>query len=260
MALTESSPILNSADFQPYPILQMQCGPVRFSIDAKEESARRPFRHRLIVRETPFQPERLDPDASIHEIYALITRDSARNALIVDDVIVALEEGRSPIVLTERRDHLEFLAESFQDAAKNLVVLHGGMSAKERREIAERLSTIPQDEERLMLATGRYIGEGFDDPRLDTLFLVMPVSWKGTLIQYSGRLHRTQSGKTEVRIYDYLDGRVPMLARMFEKRLRGYRAMGYERDDEVGETEDESQELTVEWDEEALRHFDEPGG
>jgi len=219
-----------------------------------------PIQERLIVRETSFHPQGIDADAKIHELYALMTQDQARNALIVDDVIAALEEGRSPIVLTERREHLDLLAESLRNAAKNLVVLHGGMSAKERRETAERLSAISRNEERLMLATGRYIGEGFDDPRLDTLFLTMPVSWKGTLIQYSGRLHRTQSGKTEVRIYDYLDGQVPMLAKMFERRLRGYRAMGYGRDDELDRTEDEDQELTIEWDEETLRHFENESG
>jgi superfamily II DNA or RNA helicase len=104
------------------------------------------------------------------------------------------------------------------------------VSSKSRREAREQLAAIPADEERLVLATGRYIGEGFDDPRLDTLFLTMPVAWKGTLMQYSGRLHRLHPGKTEVRIFDYVDRAVPMLSRMFEKRLRGYRAMGYAHD------------------------------
>jgi superfamily II DNA or RNA helicase len=99
---------------------------------------------------------------------------------------------------------------------------------KERLRVQEQLTSIPIDEERLLLATGRYIGEGFDDARLDTLFLTLPVSWKGTLVQYTGRLHRLHAGKLEVRIIDYVDGKVPMLARMFEKRLRAYRAMGYE--------------------------------
>ena len=102
---------------------------------------------------------------------------------------------------------------------------------KERREIQEQLASIPAEEERLLLATGRYIGEGFDDARLDTLFLTLPVSWKGTLVQYAGRLHRLHPGKREVRIVDYVDGQIPMLARMFERRLRGYRSMGYEEND-----------------------------
>jgi superfamily II DNA or RNA helicase len=104
-------------------------------------------------------------------------------------------------------------------------------AASERREVTAQLASIPENEPRLVLATGRYIGEGFDDARLDTLFLTMPVSWKGTLVQYAGRLHRLHPGKAEVRIYDYVDLHVPLFQRMFEKRLRGYRAIGYARDD-----------------------------
>jgi superfamily II DNA or RNA helicase len=101
------------------------------------------------------------------------------------------------------------------------------MGVKKRREAIHRLDEIPEKEERLILSTGRYIGEGFDDARLDTLFLTMPVSWKGTLIQYAGRLHRNHPGKEELRIYDYVDDRIPVLRRMFEKRLKGYRSIGY---------------------------------
>ena len=143
-----------------------------------------------------------------------------------------LEAGRSPLVLTERRDHLDFLAERLRSFTRNLIVLRGGVSAKKRREVLAELGAIPDTEERLVLATGRYVGEGFDDPRLDTLFLTMPVSWRGTLVQYTGRLHRLHPGKTEVRIYDYVDGRVPTLARMFERRLAGYRSIGYEPEDD----------------------------
>lgn len=124
-------------------------------------------------------------------------------------------------------DHLDLLAERFRKFTRHLVVLKGGMTARKRKEEMERLASIPCDEERLILATGRYIGEGFDDARLDTLFLTLPVSWKGTLVQYAGRLHRHRPEKREVRIYDYVDRNVPMLARMFEKRMKGYRALGY---------------------------------
>ena len=106
--------------------------------------------------------------------------------------------------------------------------IHSGASAKRHRETLEALEAIPATEERLVLAAGRYIGEGFDDPRLDTLFLTMPVSWRGTVVQYTGRLHRSHPGKSEVRIYDYVDAYVPMLARMFQRRLAGYRSIGYE--------------------------------
>jgi superfamily II DNA or RNA helicase len=130
------------------------------------------------------------------------------------------------------------------------------MTAKERRGSAEQLASIPDTAERLVLATGRYIGEGFDDARLDTLFLAMPVSWKGTLIQYSGRLHRHHPKKTEVRVYDYVDREVPMLLRMFEKRLRGYRAIGYARGEAPLGYAEHADEATVEYDEDVLAELD----
>ena len=157
--------------------------------------------------------------------------DEQRNELIINDVLLAMEESRSPILLTERKDHLESLHERLKGFVRNIVVLHGGRSVKEQREVQEQLTSIPIDEERLLLATGRYIGEGFDDARLDTLFLALPVSWKGTLIQYAGRLHRLHPGKCEVRIVDYVDSNAPMLAKMFQKRRVGYRSMGYKEDD-----------------------------
>jgi len=133
--------------------------------------------------------------------------------------------------LTERKEHLEQLHNRLEGFVRHVVILRGGRSAKERRKIEARLASISLEEERLILATGRYIGEGFDDARLDTLFLALPVSWKGTLVQYAGRLHRLHPGKHEVRIVDYVDSKVPMLAKMFEKRRVGYRAMGYREDD-----------------------------
>jgi superfamily II DNA or RNA helicase len=169
-----------------HPILEMQLGPVRFVVDPKGQAARRPFDHRLIVRETSFRMEG-GADSGIQGIYAALAADEARNRLILDDVLHALEEGRSPILLTERRDHLEYFAEQLRGFVRHLVVLQGGMTAKERRELGARLAAVPDEEERLVLATGRYIGEGFDDWRLDTLMLAMPVSWKGTLVQYTGR-------------------------------------------------------------------------
>jgi len=208
-----------------HPIIQMQLGPVRFSVDARSQAAHHPFNHNLIIRETGLCID--DDDLRIQEIYQRLTADKQRNNLIFDDVLQALEEGRSPILLTERKEHLEYFADRLRKFTRNLIVLQGGRSAKRRRDDLSRLAAIPDDEERLVLATGRYIGEGFDDARLDTLFLVLPVSWKGTLIQYAGRLHRLHPDKTEVRIYDYVDRDVPMLARMFERRLRGYRAIGY---------------------------------
>jgi superfamily II DNA or RNA helicase len=204
----------------------MQLGPVRYAVDAKSQAARRPFDYRLIVRETAFTGA-LDPAQGIQALYGALAGDERRNRLILDDVVRALEDGRSPILLTDRKDHLEHLATRLRSSVRHLVVLQGGMTPSERRDVTAQLASIPEAEPRLVLATGRYIGEGFDDARLDTLFLTMPVSWKGTLIQYAGRLHRLHPGKTEIRIYDYVDREVPLFRRMFEKRLRGYRAIGY---------------------------------
>jgi very-short-patch-repair endonuclease len=138
-----------------------------------------------------------------------------------------VREGRSPLVLTERNEHLDCLAARLAADIRHLVVLRGGASRKEAQAIAARLAAIPENEQRALVATGRYIGEGFDDARLDTLFLTLPVSWRGTIAQYVGRLHRLHHAKREVRVYDYADLNVPMLARMFDRRCRGYEAVGY---------------------------------
>ena len=192
----------------------------------------------------------------IQEIYAALARDEARNELILNDVIRALEDGCSPILLTERKDHLEYFASRLERVARNLVVLQGGMGVKVHRAAIAQLAAIPPNEERLVLATGRYIGEGFDDARLDTLFLAMPVSWKGTLVQYTGRLHRLYPGKSEVRLYDYVDRDVPMLLRMFEKRLRGYRAIGYARGEAPLGYVEPAEEPVIEYDEDVLAALD----
>jgi len=209
-----------------HPIIEMQLGRTRFTVDSRNHAAHRLFNHNLIIRETGLNLD-INIELRIQELYRLLAADEQRNNLIFNDVLHALEEGRSPILLTESKKHLEYFADRLRNFTRNLIVLHGGRGTKRRRDDLNQLTAIPDDEERLILATGRYIGEGFDDARLDTLFLALPVSWKGTLIQYAGRLHRLHPNKTEVRIYDYVDREVPMLARMFEKRLRGYRAIGY---------------------------------
>jgi superfamily II DNA or RNA helicase len=185
---------------------------------------------------------------SIQDLYRALSLDAGRNEIIFNDVLNALEEGRSPILLTERRDHLEYLASRLRPATRNLIILQGGTGARERRELAARVTAIPSNEERLLLATGRHIGEGFDDARLDTLFLALPVSWKGTLVQYAGRLHRSCPGKKEVRIFDYVDEEPTMLARMFEKRLRGYRSIGYERCEPPARYAGPQNDPVVDWD------------
>jgi superfamily II DNA or RNA helicase len=214
-----------------HPIIFMQCGPVRYRVNPKAQAARRGFEHRVRIRETSFQlPLALPGERpSIPAIYAAIAQDKNRNALIFEDVLTALQAGRCPLILTERRDHLAWLQLQFSRFARNMVVLHGGMTEVARREAAAVLAT-SQSGERLVLSTGRYLGEGFDDSRLDTLFLTMPISWKGTLAQYVGRLHRNHHDKTVVVVYDYVDSMVPVLARMAARRQAGYRALGYAMD------------------------------
>ena len=213
-----------------HPIIFMQCGPVRHRVDAKAQAAARPFEHTVLVRPTGFRPVKpADEDARIQfqDLYKELIADDERNRLICDDVVVSAREGRSPLVLTERNEHIDCLAARLSPRIRHLVVLRGGAKPKESHAIIARLAAIPEDEDRVLLATGRYIGEGFDDARLDTLFLTLPVSWRGTIAQYAGRLHRFYHSKREVRVYDYADLNVPMLARMFDRRCRGYEAVGY---------------------------------
>jgi len=230
-------------------------------VDDRKQADKRPFNHKVIVRSTNFQiPKPLINKESlmIHDLYSALIVDEKRNQMIVEDVVKAVNEGRIPVVLTERLEHLEKLASQMivEDVVKavnegripvvlterlehleklasllslrmkNIFVMKGGMGKKQRKALAEEMKAV--DDERVILATGRYLGEGFDDPRLDTLFLTLPVSWKGTVAQYAGRLHRLHDMKTEVIIYDYADLNVPMLVKMYGRRVSGYKAIGYE--------------------------------
>jgi superfamily II DNA or RNA helicase len=210
-----------------HPIILMQCGPIRYRVNARDQAAARPFEHVVIPRFTNFRLPAQAQKPEIHEIYAALTHDQSRNDMILKDLLETIKRGRSPLVLTERTEHLKALAARLENTVKNVLVPQGGMGVKQRKAIMTRLLNIPENEERVLLATGRYIGEGFDDARLDTLFLVLPISWKGTVQQYVGRLHRLHDQKKEVVVYDYVDGCVPMLAAMFDKRQRGYESVGY---------------------------------
>ncbi len=163
----------------------------------------------------------------IQDIYTALVHDERRTDLIVADVVGSIEDGRFPLLLTERTDHLQLLLEKLVRRVPNVFVMKGGMGKKQRDAVAAEIGAVPQDQQRVILATGRYIGEGFDDARLDTLFLAMPISWRGTLQQYVGRLHRLHENKQVVRVYDYVDLSVPVLNRMYEKRLKAYKAVGY---------------------------------
>jgi superfamily II DNA or RNA helicase len=210
-----------------HPIIVMQCGPIRHRVNAKEQALTRPFKHFVIPRPTNFRLPPSTEKPEMHELYAALAGNKARNDLICVDLLRSIKAGRSPILLTERTSQVDEFASRLTGLVKHIVVLKGGMGAKQRRAIAEQLTAIPDGEERVLLATGRYIGEGFDDARLDTLFLAMPISWRGTLQQYVGRLHRLHDSKREVIVYDYVDGCVPVLSAMYSKRVRGYEAVGY---------------------------------
>jgi superfamily II DNA or RNA helicase/very-short-patch-repair endonuclease len=213
-----------------HPIISMQCGPVRYRANARAQAAARPFEHFVLVQPTAFQSARpLDSDKRVEfqVLYQELVDDADRNRRIADDVVESVRNGRSPLLLTERNDHLDRLEQLLASDIPHLVVLRAGMGKKQRQAVADRLAAVPAGEGRVILATGKYVGEGFDDPRLDTLFLTLPVSWRGTVAQYAGRLHRLYDGKREVRIYDYADINVPMLGRMFDRRCRGYEAIGY---------------------------------
>lgn len=207
-----------------HPIIFMQCGPIRYKVDAKEQAEKRPFEHYLIPRFTSF---RSVSDKTITALYKELSDNISRNTLIADDVIETLNEGRTPIILTERREHIETLKSLLVGKCENITTLFGNTSQKEKREMLRKLEAIPKDEKLIIIATGKYVGEGFDFPRLDTLFLALPISWKGKVAQYTGRLHRNYDGKTEVRVYDYVDIHVPMLEKMYQKRVNGYVSVGY---------------------------------
>lgn len=213
-----------------HPIIFMQCGVVRHRVDARQQADARPFAHHVIVRPTGLRSiAGPDPDRRLEyqNLCAEIICSVPRNAMIRDDVVAALREGRSPLVLTERTEHIAVLSDLIRPHAPHLIILQGGMGRKPLREALAQLAAAPENEPRVVIATGKFVGEGFDDSRLDTLFLTMPVSWRGIIAQYAGRLHRLHDGKREVRIHDYADLDIPMLSRMFDKRCAGYEAVGY---------------------------------
>lgn len=212
-----------------HPIIFMQCGPIRYRDDALKQAKRRPFEHYIVPRFTSFRVplDKAEKEITIQELYAEIVVNEMRNQQIIEDIIKCHENGRNCIVLTEQTAHVERIAKELSKTIPNVTSLTGGMGAKQTREMRERITNTLTDKPLILVATGKYIGEGFDEPRLDTLFLAMPISWKGTLQQYAGRLHRLCEGKSEVQIYDYVDINVRMLEKMYHKRLSGYASIGY---------------------------------
>ena len=210
-----------------HPIILMQCGPIRFNVSSKKQAAASAFQYEVIPKLTEFTVPSEWNGIGIQEIYTALVNDERRTDLIVADVVGAIEDGRFPLLLTERTNHLQLLLERLGRHVPNVFVMKGGMGKKQRDALASEIKAVPEDQQRVIIATGRYIGEGFDDARLDTLFLAMPISWRGTLQQYVGRLHRLHENKHIVRVYDYVDASVPVLNRMYEKRLKAYKAVGY---------------------------------
>lgn len=225
------------------PIIFMQCGPIRYSAEAKSQLAKQTFKRWLIPRFTAYR-DLSDSSSTYAQIVQSLATDEARNALIVEDVCKTLAVGRSQIVLTTLTSHVEQLSQLLSTCCKNIITLVGSESMKDKRQKMERLAELSPKEPLVVVATGHYVGEGFDYPRLDTLFLVSPVSWKGIIAQYAGRLHREYHGKTDVRIYDYIDIRLPLCERMYQRRLKGYAAIGYQLlENEPSVTEQHPQSL-----------------
>jgi superfamily II DNA or RNA helicase len=212
-----------------HPILFMHCGPIRFQDNPKKQAENRPFDHFIVPRFTSLRlPLNSDEkEVSIQDLYSEIMESEFRNQQIVEDVLKNYHQGRNCIVLSLRTAHVELLAKKLKEEVPDVITMMGGMGKKTTQTVFQHLNGIPDDKNIILVATGHFIGEGFDEPRLDTLFLAMPISWKGTLQQYAGRLHRLFKTKKEVRIYDYVDIQVKMLEKMYQKRLNGYASMGY---------------------------------
>ncbi|WP_096316986.1 DEAD/DEAH box helicase [Escherichia coli] len=206
-----------------HPIIFMYCGAIRHTAVRPKES---PHNLEVLIR-SRFTSGHLPSDARIQDIFREIALDHDRTVAIAEEAMKAFGQGRKVLVLTERTDHLDEIASVMNSLKLSPFILHGRLSKKKRAMLISGLNALPPDSPRILLSTGRLIGEGFDHPPLDTLILAMPVSWKGTLQQYAGRLHREHTGKSDVRIIDFVDTAYPVLLRMWDKRQRGYKAMGY---------------------------------
>jgi superfamily II DNA or RNA helicase len=207
-----------------HPIIFMQCGPIRHTA-ARQENA--PSLLEVVPLPRPDTIE-VAESAGIQDVFLHLASDPNRTAAIADEVEQAARQGRKVLLLTERFDHLASIESALKGRIPNLFSLHGRMSKKARGTMLDALNALPPDSPRTLLATGKLVGEGFDHPPLDTLVLAMPISWKGTLQQYAGRLHREHAGKVGVRILDFVDTGHPALLRMWAKRRSGYRSMGYQ--------------------------------
>jgi superfamily II DNA or RNA helicase len=205
------------------PIIFMQCGPIRHTA-ASQLSRRMTWWY---CRDHALLGSTCRRSRGFRRCFGHLASDRSRTEAIAAEVRKAFDQGRKVLVLTERTEHLDAIGAALGAGSSPLFVLHGRMSRRQRAVLITELDALPPDAPRILLATGKLVGEGFDHPPLDTLVLAMPISWRGTLQQYAGRLHREHAGKTEVRIIDFVDTGHPALVRMWDKRQHGYRAMGY---------------------------------
>lgn len=207
--------------------LSMLCGPLRYVIDPKTQAIQQGIQRIVRPRFTGIRLSAYEPDASFNQILDMLCAHAARNELIVDDALEAASNGRHPLILSKRKKHAEELFRLLNDRRHEPILLTGEIGAKERKAI---LNSLPgfEHEHRIIVATESLLGEGFDLSYLDTLLIATPISWDGSITQQAGRLHRSHEGKRRVEIYDYVDLSIPMLARMYQKRLKTYAKLGYE--------------------------------
>ncbi len=206
-------------------IVTMQCGPIRHRIESGEGPAA-DLTLELVVRETELAIATA-AETPIQEVFRLLVEDETRTGLVCDDVIDALGEGRRCLVLSQWKEHCRLLADGLRNRGASPLILEGGLGKRARDAIVEQIENTPPTEQLVVVATGQYVGEGFDCPQLDTLFLAFPVSFKGRLVQYTGRLMRADEGKTSVRVYDYTDTSVPVLRAMHTRRRATYKSLGF---------------------------------
>lgn len=217
------------------PRVRMQFGPVRYRYTAKDRAQKQGIGHYVYPRFTHLRYVGTKK-AAMPELYRLVVDSKERNELIVQDVLRVLKQGRTPLVMTKYKEHAALLYDKLQGKADHVLLLEGGRGRRQKERIREEIRQIPSDESVVLVGIGKYIGEGFNYPRLDTLFLAMPISWEGNVEQYAGRLNRDYDGKKEVIIFDYIDAHIPTLERMYHKRMKTYKQIGFEIRTDVQET------------------------
>ena len=206
----------------------MLLGPIRYKYTSKDRAKEQGIDHLVYPRFTRavaprFNHEKMHPN----EAYAILRNNNDRDDIIINDTKACVDKGRTPVILSKYIDHSKKIYKQLYGYTNHIFLLSGANSKKEHKEILRQMNQVPRDESMILVATGSLIGEGFDFPRLDTLIMAMPVAWKSVVEQYAGRLNRDYEGKKDVIIYDYVDGHIPMFEKMYHKRLKAYKQIGY---------------------------------